>query len=90
MPVAASAPTPQMSVSPMAISTKGILPFMPSSFHCFRKVVRSPADRPPTTTSGFAWRIFRMKELKSAVLSGTSSAPTSVPPAAFSRARASS
>ncbi len=52
-----------MSVSPMAISQNGILPFIPISFHCFRKVDRSPADTPPSTTSGFAWRIFRMNEL---------------------------
>src|ERR1700722_11631727 len=62
-PVAASGPTAQMSVSPIAISTNGILPFMPSSFHCLRNVERSPADSPPSTTSGFAWRIFRMNEL---------------------------
>ena len=73
MPVAASGPTAQMSVSPIAISTNGIFPFMPNSFHCFRNVDRSPADRPPTTTSGFACRIFRMKLEKSAVFSGTSS-----------------
>src|SRR5271170_780676 len=37
-PVAASGPTDQMSVSPMAISQIGILPFIPISFHCLRKV----------------------------------------------------
>ena len=31
--------------------------------------------------------MFRMNELKSAVLSGTSSTPTSVPPAAFRSSR---
>src|SRR6476646_9631942 len=40
VPVAASGPTAQMSVSPIAISTNAILPFMPSSFHCCKKVER--------------------------------------------------
>ena len=63
MPLAACGPTPQISVSPMAISAIGIFPFIPISFHCFRNVDRSPAGTPPSTRSGFAARIFSTNEL---------------------------
>jgi hypothetical protein len=62
-PVAASGPTAQMSVSPMAISHEGDLALHAQFVPLLEEGGQIAGRQPPSTTSGFAWRIFRMNEL---------------------------